>query len=95
LLDVDLVAIELEKSSEYLWSSVLVDLEKIDLNELVLLVVVEISGELIDEVVHVAKIDQRSWIWELGFLQEILHFFWVVVGGLSDDSLDFLVVAES
>lgn len=79
LLDVDLIAVKLEKGTKYLWCGVLVNLEEINLDELVLSVVVEISGELISEVVHVTEIDQWSWIWKLGILEEVLDLDWIIV----------------
>lgn len=73
----------------------MVNFEKIDFDELVLVVVEKVSGELISEVVHITEVDQWSWIWELGFLQEVFHLFWVIVRGFSDDSLNLFVVSES
>jgi len=63
LLDVDFVTIQLKKGTENLWSGVLVHFEEIDLDELVLLVVVKIPGELVNEVMHVAEVDKGSWVW--------------------------------
>lgn len=79
LLDVDLVAVELKESTQNFWSSILVHLEKIDFNKLVLPVVVKVSRELIGEVVHITKIDQWSWIRQLGIFEEVFDLHWVVV----------------
>ena len=79
LLDVDLVAVELKKGSSDLWSSIWVDLEQVDLDELVLLVAVEVPGELLSETVLVTEVDEWSWIWQLALFQEVLDPLGVVV----------------
>lgn len=55
----------------------------------------KISGELLSEPVHIAKINQGSGIGELGLHEELLNLDGLIVGGLTDDSLDFLEVLES
>ena len=44
---------------------------------------------------HVTEINEWSGIWKLGLFKVVLHFLGVIVGGLSDDSLDFSVVSKS
>lgn len=79
LFDVNFITVKFKESTKYLWSCILIDLEKIDLNELVLSIVVEVSGQLISEVVHITEVDKWSWIWKFGIFEEIFDLDWVIV----------------
>mmetsp|Transcript_30631 Transcript_30631/g.49135 ORF Transcript_30631/g.49135 Transcript_30631/m.49135 type:complete len:331 (+) Transcript_30631:1972-2964(+) len=72
-----------------------VHLHHIDLDVLHEGVLVQVIRELLHKVMEVANVDQRAGIRQLGFLQEVLHFHWVVVGALTADALHLLHVAAS
>ena len=95
MLDVDLITVELNQSAKHLGSGSSVDLEQVDLNELVVLVLVKITSQLLNEVMHVAQVDQRSRIGKLHLLQEVLDLNWVIESSFADHSFNFLVVSKS
>jgi len=63
LFNVDFIAVDLKQSSKYFWGGILIHFEEINFNEFVLLVCIQVPGKLIDIVMHVTKINQRSWVW--------------------------------
>lgn len=44
---------------------------------------------------HIAQVDEGSWVAELAFHKEVSDFQRLVVRGLLDDTLDFLEVAHA
>mmetsp|Transcript_33252 Transcript_33252/g.72653 ORF Transcript_33252/g.72653 Transcript_33252/m.72653 type:complete len:378 (-) Transcript_33252:457-1590(-) len=71
-----------------------VDLGDVHLDVLQQVVLVEVLGQLIDESVQIADVDQRPGIGQLGLLQEILDLHRVIHSGLAANPLHLLDVAQ-
>jgi hypothetical protein len=50
----------------------------IDLDRLELLVLVEVENQIVNEVEAIADDDEWQLFRQLGFLQEVFHFLWIV-----------------
>jgi hypothetical protein len=45
--------------------------------------------------VHVAQINEGSWVCKLAFHQEVSNFNWIVIAGFLDDLLNVLEPVET
>jgi hypothetical protein len=95
LLNVVLVAVEVEEGSEHLGWSVGVYFENENLDTLELLGCVKVSGEIFDVAMHITQIDERTWITKFTFHKEILDFLGIIVLGFLDDAFNFFEITHS
>ena len=51
--------------------------------------------QVINEVVHITEINEWSWVSNFAVFEEVLHLHWVVTAGLTNYTLNFLVVLET
>lgn len=58
-------------------------------------VLIQILSEFFNEVMLIAKVNERTRIWKFLFFEEIFDFDWVVECGFSDDTFYFFVVTKS
>jgi hypothetical protein len=88
VLDGGFVAVNIQKTSNNLRGSGGIDLLNVDFNEAGEVVLVEVENQIMDHVETVTDNDERKLIRHLGFLEEVLNLFGIVVVALSADPLD-------
>jgi len=94
LLGIGLI-IQINQSPQHFRSGLRIHLEQVDLDELLLLVLVQVTSQFLYELVLVTQVDQRSRIRKLHLLQELLYLLRIVVSCFLNHTLDFPVVAKS
>mmetsp|Transcript_29299 Transcript_29299/g.55358 ORF Transcript_29299/g.55358 Transcript_29299/m.55358 type:complete len:1135 (-) Transcript_29299:64-3468(-) len=89
-----LVAVKFEKLSNNLGGLAGTDLLHVNLDVLEKVVRVQVSGHLVNEVVPVADVDERTGVGELGVHEEALDLGGVVDGRITADAFNLLELAE-
>lgn len=88
-LDSGFVTIDIQQTTNNLWSSNGVDTLNVNLNELGEPILVEVQNEVVDEIEAVADNDEGELVGQFGLLEEVLDLLWVVEVALATDTFDF------